>query len=198
MISIAGVLCTESNRNMSEPESIRNLVDLLEDQQKLELVRLPVSVSGLEPVLSAENVKFHYGKLAQGYVTRFNAGEGDPEFNQAGAYLHNVLFAQFREPGGSNRPTGPVAALIDEKFGSYEDFQTEFEIAAMKIQGSGWIYLSRLGTIRTIANHKIRRDIALLVDFWEHAFYTDYGPNKQKYLKNIWRILDWNVINARL
>jgi Fe-Mn family superoxide dismutase len=32
---------------------------------------------------------------------------------------------------------------------------------------------------------------------WEHAFLVDYGTDKKKYLENIWRIINWNVINAR-
>ena len=68
----------------------------------------------------------------------------------------------------------------------------------MGIQGSGWIYMNRNGDIKTIKNHQIRRDIALLVDWWEHAWYTDYGPEKAKYLNNVWRIIDWGVINSRL
>jgi superoxide dismutase, Fe-Mn family len=176
----------------------RKLVSIMEAADKLELVKLPVAQADLDPVLSEQNIKYHYGVLARGYVDRFNAGEGDPEFNQAGAYLHNVLFSQFQKPSSGNKPTGPVAVLIDEKFGSYSDFQEAFALEAMKIQGSGWIYLSRSGTIRTIPNHKIRRDILLLVDWWEHAFYIGYGPDKKKYLKNIWRIIDWNVINSRL
>lgn len=183
---------------MSDANVIRNLVELLEDQVKLQLVDLPVPTAGLAPVLSEDLVKFHYKVLAKTYVDRFNAGEGDAEFNEAGAYLHNVFFAQLKSPAGANKPTGPIGALIDEKFGSFEDFQSEFERAAMKIQGSGWIYLSRSGAIRTIVNHKVRRDIALLVDWWEHAFQLDYGNNKQKYLRNFWKILDWNVISARL
>ena len=68
----------------------------------------------------------------------------------------------------------------------------------MKVQGSGWCYLSKSGQIKTIKNHARRTDIAVLVDMWEHSFQHDYGSNKGKYLDNIWRIIDWNIINHRL
>ena len=142
----------------------------MEAADKLELVKLPVKISELEPVLSEQSVKYHQGVLARGYVDRFNAGTGDAEFKQAGAYLHNVFFSQLQKPQSRNSPTGPVAALIDEKFGSYADFQDALALESMKIQGSGWIYLSRAGTIRTIANHRVRRDILLLVDFGNMPF----------------------------
>ena len=68
----------------------------------------------------------------------------------------------------------------------------------MAIQGSGWIYMSRSGDIKTIRNHAIRRDIVLLIDWWEHAWALDYQAAKDKYLKNIWRIIDWQKVEARL
>lgn len=194
---------TETARGLetaAPSEGIRHLINLLEaaDSERLELTPLPVKITDLESVLSEQNLKLHYGVLARGYVDRFNAGEGDADFNRAGAYLHNVFFSQFQKPSSRNIPAGPVAALIDSKYGSYSDFQEALALEAMKIQGSGWVYLSRSGTIRTIPNHKIRRDILLLVDWWEHAFQLDYGSDKKKYLKNFWRIIDWNVINSRL
>ena len=88
--------------------------------------------------------------------------------------------------------------LINRKFGDYVKFQKELEQEAMKIQGSGWIYLSRSGEIKTIKNHAIRKDIALLIDWWEHAWALDYQSDKAKYLKNIWRCVDWEVVNRRI
>jgi Fe-Mn family superoxide dismutase len=68
----------------------------------------------------------------------------------------------------------------------------------MKLQGSHWIYLSKNGTIKTIPNHQKRTDIALLIDWWEHAWALDYGTDKKKYLANIWRIINWDVVNQRM
>ncbi len=68
----------------------------------------------------------------------------------------------------------------------------------MAIQGSGWVYLSTKGEIKTIPNHQVRTDIALLIDWWEHAWSLDYQSDKERYLDNIWRIINWDVINERL
>jgi Fe-Mn family superoxide dismutase len=68
----------------------------------------------------------------------------------------------------------------------------------MGIQGSGWVYLAKNGSLKTIKNHEVKRDIVLLIDWWEHAWYTDYGPEKSAYLKNIWKIIDWEKITAKL
>jgi Fe-Mn family superoxide dismutase len=78
------------------------------------------------------------------------------------------------------------------------DFKKQLEEEAMKIQGSGWIYMSRSGEIKTIKNHVIKKDIALLIDWWEHAWALDYQSDKKKYLNNIWRCINWEYVNRRI
>ena len=171
---------------------------LFESKEKLELVELPYSRSVLSPVLSKTNLDNHYGKLAKGYVDRYNRGEGDKTFNAAGAYLHNLFFPQLRIPRSNNKPTGNIKLLIERKFKSFDKFKEEFAKKAMKLQGSHWIYLSKTGTIKTIPNHQKRDDIALLIDWWEHSWFIDYGADKAKYLKNMWKIINWDIVNQRL
>lgn len=182
-------------------DNIRRDLDLLEATTrpaKLETTPLPYGLKDLQPVMSAETLDYHFEHLAKGYAKRYNAGEGNADFNRAGSYLHNRFFPQFREPRGGNKPRGAVAQLIEEKFKTYEDFQEQIHDTAMKIQGSGWVYLSTGGDIKTIANHAVRTDIALLIDWWEHAWALDYQADKEAYLRNIWRIINWDVINDRL
>jgi len=152
----------------------------------------------LDPVLSEDTIDLHYGKLYKGYVERYNKGEGDPDFNEAGAFLHSIYFAQFQEPTTSNNPTGPILEFINKHFKTFDNFKDKFQVEAMKIQGSGWIYLARNGEIKTIKNHQIKLDIVLLIDWWEHAFQFDYGSDKKSYLNNQWKIINWNVISSRI
>ena len=175
-----------------------NLIEATTRPAKLETTPLPYGLKDLDPVMSKETLEYHFEHLAKAYAKRYNAGEGDPDFNRAGSFLHNKLFPQFKSLKGANRPKGAVAQLIEDKFKTYEDFQEAFVQEAMKIQGSGWVYLSTGGEIKTIKNHAVRTDIALLVDMWEHAFALDYQWDKEKYLNNIWKIIDWTVINERL
>jgi Fe-Mn family superoxide dismutase len=180
---------------------IRQTLDLLEASTrpaKLETTPLPYARDELEPVMSEATIDYHYAELATGYAKRYNAGEGNADFNRAGSFLHNKFFPQLRPPKGANRPRGAVLALIEEKFKTYEDFKEQFKEAAMKIQGSGWVYLSTSGDIKTIANHAVRTDICVLVDWWEHAWALDYQADKQRYLDNIWKIINWDVCNERL
>ena len=179
---------------------MRDIIELLEDKAKpqdIEIISLNFEPKEVSTVLSKETLDLHYGKLAHGYAERYNKKEGDREFNYAGAFLHNMLFPQYREVINNNKPNGPMKGFIDKHHGSYDEMKSKFEEEAMKIQGSGWIYLSHSGDIKTIKNHEVRDDILLLVDWWEHACILDYGSDKKNYLKEQWKIINWNVINTR-
>ena len=175
------------------------IVEKLEEsrKRKIELEELRYSHSDLSPVLSKATLDYHYDSLAKGYVKRYNANEGDSDFNYAGAFLHNIYFAQFRKPQENNTPNGPVLNLIKRKYGWWRDFKEQFKEEAMKIQGSGWVYMSYNGEIKTIKNHEVRDDILMLVDFWEHAWALDYQADKKQYLENTWKIMNWVRINNR-
>lgn len=175
-----------------------NLIEASTQPAKLETTPLPYTERALEPVMSKATIDYHYEHLAKGYAKRYNAGEGNAAFNRAGSFLHNKFFPQLRAPKGANRPKGAVLELIESNFKTYEDFKEEFKKVAMAIQGSGWTYLSTSGQIKTIANHAVRTDICVLVDWWEHAWALDYQADKEKYLDNIWKIINWDVCSERL
>jgi superoxide dismutase len=176
-----------------------DIVEKIEEsrRKKLELEELKYSYTDLSPVFSKATLELHYGTLAKGYVKKYNANEGDSDFNNAGAFLHNIYFSQFRKPQDENIPNGPVLNLIKRKYGWWRDFKEQFKEEALKIQGSGWIYLTYAGEIKTIVNHEVRDDILLLVDWWEHAWTLDYIADKKQYLENTWKIINWGHINTR-
>lgn len=178
---------------------MRDLIDLLESKsaKDLEQIKLPYAKTSLSPVMSSATIDYHYGKLYKGYVDRYNKGEGDKTFNEAGAYLHGIFFSQFRSPAG-RAPKGTILTLIERNYKNFVNFKKAFKEEALKLQGSGWVYLSKSGQIKTIKNHQKRTDIALIVDMWEHAYSLDYKANKGKYIDSIWRLMDWDAINRRL
>ena len=177
----------------------------------LETLPLPYKNSDLTPVMSAKTIDYHYTHLAKNYAINYNSNKGNPRFNKAGNFLHNIFFAQFKKPfsgdsNGStqnhnaniNTPHGPSAEIIKKHFGSFDKFKETLKTSALKIEGSGWIYLSTDGSIKIIHNHAIKRDILLLIDWWEHAWALDYQSNKADYFDNIWRIINWDFVNSKL
>lgn len=170
------------------------------DRKEIYQEKLKFGKNDLSPVMSEETIEYHYNGLAAKYSERYNKGEGDAEFNYGGAILHNIFFDNLTPPRAANKPEGISGSLIEEKHGTFEKFKAAVEKSAMGIQGSGWVYMDTAGEIKVIKNHEYKKSmkIALLIDWWEHAWALDYQQDKSKYLSNIWRIVNWDTVNIRL
>ena len=130
-------------------------IELLEGKATdLAINPLKFTRADVKAVMSDDTLDLHYNKLAKGYAKRYNDKIGDRDFNYAGVFLHNIWFDQFRESRVINKPNGPIASFIEKHYGTYGEFQDKFLDEAMKIQGSGWIYLSDKGTIKTIVKDR--------------------------------------------
>ena len=71
-------------------QHIRQDISILEATTrpaKLETTPLPYGEDELDPVLSKATIDYHYEHLAKGYAKRYNAGEGNADFNRAGSFL---------------------------------------------------------------------------------------------------------------
>jgi superoxide dismutase, Fe-Mn family len=170
------------------------------DRRELYQEKLAFKRDELSPVMSENTLKYHYDGLAAKYSERYNAGEGDADFNYGGAVLHNIWFANLTPPRAANKPTGLSKSIIDQEYGDFDKFKAAVEKEFMAAQGSNWIYMDLDGKLHTIHNHEYKKTmkIALLIDGWEHAWALDYQQDKAKYLSNIWRIVNWDVVNIRL
>lgn len=188
------------------------------------LAELPYAIDALAPAMSAETLTFHHGKHLKTYVDNLNAAIASTPMkglaledvvmqasgallNNAGQVLnHNLFFAQLRSPQDSNAPTGRIARLINEQFGGFDNFRALFEKAATTLFGSGWAWLSISDSdIPTItqepnASNPILHGLRplLTADVWEHAYYVDYRNARADYLRALWTIIDWDVVNERL
>jgi len=189
---------------------------------KFELVQLPYAADVLAPIISKQTIDFHHGKHLQTYVNNLNnliqgtkfenadletiVKESDGAlFNNAGQVLnHNLYFTQF-SPTGGGKPSGKLAVAIDAAWDSFENFQKEFETAGTGLFGSGWAWLAadndgKLSiTKETNAGNPITKGLKPLLcfDVWEHAYYLDYQNRRVDHLKELWKIVDWKVVENR-
>ena len=186
------------------------------------LIDLPYAPDALAPAISAQTIGFHHGKHLQTYVNNLNAllpGSGleglsleeivvkaeGGLYNNAGQTLnHNMYFEQFG-PAAGGAPTGALAAQIDKQWGSLDAFQAEFVAKGGGLFGSGWVWLSAQadGTLvitqEPNAGNPLKKGLRPLLTFdvWEHAYYLDYQNRRPDYLKALWPLVDWRVIEAR-
>ncbi|ENV46622.1 superoxide dismutase [Acinetobacter brisouii] len=194
------------------------------------LPALPYGYDALEPHISKETLEFHHDKHHQTYVTNLNnlikgtdlegksleeiilASAGDASkagiFNNAAQVWNHTFYWNSIAPNGGGKPTGAIAAKIDEAFGSYEKFAEQFATAAATQFGSGWAWLvadkvnGNLSIVKTsnadtpLAHGQVA---VLTIDVWEHAYYIDYRNARPKYISTFLEsLVNWDYANAKL
>ena len=193
-----------------------------EGVMRFELIQLPYEANALEPTISKQTIEFHHGKHLQAYVNNLNnliqgtkfetadletiVKESDGAiFNNAGQILnHNLYFTQF-SPTGGGKPSGRLAKALDAEWGSFENFQKEFETAGVGLFGAGWVWLSAGNdgkltiTREPNAGNPITNGLKPLLTFdvWEHAYYLDFQNRRADQLKSLWTIVEWKIVEAR-
>lgn len=193
-----------------------------EKAMKFELPVLPYATDALEPVISKQTIELHYGKHLQTYITNLNnlvpgtkfenadletiVKESDGAiFNNAGQTLnHNIYFLSF-SPNGGGEPKGKLAEAINAEWGSFENFKKEFNAAAVSVFGSGWAWLAKDAsgklqiTKEQNAGNPLTKGLTPLlgIDVWEHAYYLDYQNRRADHLNEIWKIINWDAVEAR-
>ena len=191
---------------------------------KYTLPDLAYDFAALEPHISGRIMQLHHGKHHAAYVAGANATldlmaeardkndltwinklQKDLAFNLGGHVNHSIFWKNLSASGG-DKPTGELAAAIDEYFGSFDDFRAHFSANAMGIQGSGWSILAWdvLGQRLIIEQlydqqgNLVAASVPLLMlDMWEHAFYLDYQNVKADYVAAFWNIVSWQDVQAR-
>lgn len=189
------------------------------------LPNLPYDYDALEPVISKEIMELHHKKHHQAYTHNLNAAlekykvaeeakqvdqmiklQSVIKFN-GGGYVNHCLFWENLTPAGSNRgPEGSLLESINYYFGSFDHFKTRLIEESVGVQGSGWGWLgfnpqSKALTIATTANQDPLSTLGLIpllgIDVWEHAYYLQYKNVRPDYVKAIFEVINWHIVNER-
>lgn len=184
--------------------------------------KLPYAPDALAPVISQRTIEYHYGKHERAYIDTLNQliegtpfadmslekiiAESDGKLynNAAQAWNHIFYFFQF-SPDGQKEPGGELRNAIERDFGSFDEFKEKFEQAGATLFGSGWVWLSADSaghlfiTQSGNAGNPMTENLKPLLTFdvWEHAYYLDYQNRRIDYLKKLWEIVDWDIIEVR-
>lgn len=125
------------------------------------------------------------------------------EYN--GMRLHELYFGNL---GSNNRlsPKSPLYKQIEKDFGSYNKWRADF-ISTGLIRGIGWVILCKDPIDSHLFNVWINEhDVGnlsggtplLVMDVWEHAYITEFGLNRAKYIDVFLGDVDWVVVEKRL
>ena len=193
------------------------------------LPELNYSYEALEPHIDALTMETHHSKHHAGYVTKLNeALEGNTNLlnldikelmkqlnqlpeevqtavrNNGGGHYNHTIFWELMSPNPQSEPSGELATLINETFGSLQGFKDQFKQKALGQFGSGWAWLiienGKLSVVSTpnqdnpISDGK---EVLMGIDVWEHAYYLKYLNKRPDYVDAWWKVLDWAKVEKR-
>lgn len=194
-----------------------------------QLPPLTYSFDALEPHIDARTMEIHHDKHHAGYTNNLNAaiegsaleGKSIEEIlgqvskqspavrNNGGGFYNHSLFWEIMSPDGGGEPDGDLAAAINARFGSFNEFKAAFTKAATTQFGSGWAWLivdasGELAVTSTANQDNPLMDVnpvkgtpILGIDVWEHAYYLNYQNRRPDYVAAFWNVVNWKEVAAR-
>ena len=197
---------------------------------ELTLPPLPYDYDALEPHISKRTLEIHHGKHHAKYISNSNdliAGTDMDDlslvdllsvswtdknqnlFNNVAQSFNHQFYWECMKPNGGGMPTGELAEMINDSFGSYDKFLSDIKAAGASIFGSGWSWLvhrketnklsiiNALGAMNPLVNEGLTP--LLVIDVWEHAYYLDYQNLRPKYLEAFMaHLVNWDFVSAQL
>lgn len=193
-----------------------------------ELPQLPYAYDALEPHIDARTMEIHHTKHHNGYTTNLNNALAGSDLaskniedllqnldmnnnavrNNGGGYFNHNQFWTAMSPNGGGEPSGDLGAAINDAFGSFEDFKSQFSAAAGTRFGSGWAWLCvKDGKLEVCSS--ANQDNPLMpgigcggvpilgLDVWEHAYYLNYQNRRPDYVSAFFNVINWDEIASR-
>lgn len=184
---------------------------------------LPYAYTALEPYIDEKTMHLHHDKHLQTYIDNLNAALKDypdlqkssleeliknagrlPEDiqtkirnNAGGVYNHRFYFDGLKNPS-EGKPQENLSKAIDQAFGSFETFESEFKQVALSVFGSGYAWLVYNGYgLKIITtpnqNNPIEQGYCpiLCIDVWEHAYYLKHYNVRADYINDWTNIINW-------
>jgi Fe-Mn family superoxide dismutase len=190
-----------------------------------QLPALPYAKDALEPHVSARTIEVHYERHHRGYLEKLQGligGTPDeareltdlvthasgPVFENAAQVWNHTFYWQSMVPGGGGEPSGPLSEAIRRSFGAYGAFRDEFAERAVRLFGSGYLWLTydpageriHLQPMKDADNPLLVEHVPLLaLDVWEHAYYLDYQNARARYAEAfLSHLANWRFAAASL
>lgn len=194
-----------------------------------ELLPLPYLYDALEPYIDTETMFYHHSKHLKTYTENLNQLlKPYPQFhdwtlerllldnknlpeeirqgvwnNAGGVWNHQFYFA-----GMTPRPTVLQGKLQDAMmldFKTYADFYETFFEMALKLFGSGYLWLTADERGKLVILPLPNQDTplpkgltpVLAIDLWEHSYYLKHKNMRADYIKAWFEIVNWEEAERR-
>ena len=190
------------------------------------LPELDYDYDALEPFFDAKTMEIHHLKHHASYLKKFNqaveeldVNEKTPEEifaemsnysdfvrNNGGGFYNHTLFWKLLTPNSYGIKDNNLKDGIIKYFGTLEQLKEEFTRIALRLFGSGWVWLIKKNNGELLIISTPNQDNPLMetspingypilcLDIWEHAYYLKYQNNRAKYINAFWNIVNWEKV----
>lgn len=122
--------------------------------------------------------------------------------NNGGGVLNHNFYFSILSPRGKREPEGELFEKIKQCYGSFNNLREAVSRAAIGHFGSGWswLVLNEEGNLKVITTENQASPLSLgykpllAIDVWEHAYYLKYKNLRTEYVNNIWKLIDWDIV----
>lgn len=189
-----------------------------------QLPELAYAKDALMPHISPETLEYHHDKHHATYVNNLNKLIAGTEFenlsleeivhkapaggifNNAAQVWNHTFYFNCLAPNAGGEPSGNLASLIAQHFGSFAEFKEKFTASAVGNFGSGWTWLvqNTSGALEIVNTSNAacplteQKQPLLTVDVWEHAYYIDYRNARPKYMEAFWQLVNWDFVAKQM
>lgn len=142
-------------------------------------------------------------KDANATYSQFRCLKRGETYSLNGVILHELYFENI---GGETKdPNDQLSTILENNFGSFEQWKEDF-IATAKAS-RGWVTLAYEQRTKQFMNisldaHDVGNIVlsfpVLVLDVYEHAYFLEYADNKDEYINNFMKNINWDIVSCRL
>jgi Fe-Mn family superoxide dismutase len=190
---------------VAEPKSFKLVTDSLSQRTKDAHNDLYVNYVESFNKISAKLDGVDHSKSNSNH-SDFRSLKLDEAYSLNAKWLHELYFANTFSPTSEIYADSLTYIRLSSEFGNFENWQDDF-ISCCKSCGEGWaicgVNLHTKRYTNTMISHHSGDVMVgiypiIVIDMWAHSYYKDYINDKENYIVDMMKELNWPVIENRI